>query len=738
MQPPAVPEPAVRRRRRRAPSPRRARSGDAAKTGPHGPRPATRPKAVNREEARHASKAARPKATTPPKRTTRSKRASEPTNGSAAEPSPEVQAAVDAKAGSEAEPATDVKLAATGKPAADDKPIAEVKPVAEESPVADDKPAAEDNPVAEDRTAANGGPAAEPEPVVAKPQRAHRRPDPRPHQLRRTRRPARRPPCPTSTRADVPAAGLSCARPAAASRCERRALGGLDHRRCRGLRGRQRARPRRRAAAAGAARGCLGCWRWRLASPSRAGFSWCVLFLLVAYIPDALVGPRAAYVLMAVGARRARCCAGSPGASAFRSRASCSPSRRSLLAYGIAAFFASRPRRRRRRDARPGQLTAVVALLMLLLDYPRVAAARGLGGGRGRRPAGGAWRSSSSSLRTSASTYGGFAGVLPDGDALRSAGPLNPNTFGQVLATSAVLAFYLACMQTRRWRRGCSPAAIAVACAVGVVYSQSRAALVALAIGALAIGAAPRRARCACSPPAACAAVVARPASCCRRPWYSASARSRDLVTTDPVALQDTALRGRASREPRRRPDVGATTRSSASARTTSRSTTWATPRRSGSTRDPSSAGAHNLYLESLAETGVLGALAFFACSALALSGAWRARSRLGGRDALLGEGLFVALGVFLITALTLQQRLRALPVDLPRPRPRRRAPGAGGRRDDGRAVFVALGRAGGVGLRRLSARARAAGPAASAPAAAGAAASCRCRSSSPRTTRPA
>ena len=51
--------------------------------------------------------------------------------------------------------------------------------------------------------------------------------------------------------------------------------------------------------------------------------------------------------------------------------------------------------------------------------------------------------------KTYGSTYGGFAGVLPAGDAMRSAGPLNPNPFGQVLATSAVLAFYLARMQSR-------------------------------------------------------------------------------------------------------------------------------------------------------------------------------------------------------------------------------------------------------------------------------------------------
>jgi hypothetical protein len=46
--------------------------------------------------------------------------------------------------------------------------------------------------------------------------------------------------------------------------------------------------------------------------------------------------------------------------------------------------------------------------------------------------------------------------------------------------------------------------------------------------------------------------------------------------------------------------------------------------------------------------------VAFFGVLWLALSGAWRARSRLPGGDALLGEGLAVALGAFLICAVTL------------------------------------------------------------------------------------
>jgi putative inorganic carbon (hco3(-)) transporter len=68
----------------------------------------------------------------------------------------------------------------------------------------------------------------------------------------------------------------------------------------------------------------------------------------------------------------------------------------------------------------------------------------------------------------------------------------------------------------------------------------------------------------------------------------------------------------------------------------------------------PQQRGAHNLYLESLAETGVVGAIAFLGVIWLALRGAWQARSRLRGADALLGEGLVVALAAFLICALTL------------------------------------------------------------------------------------
>jgi O-antigen ligase len=63
---------------------------------------------------------------------------------------------------------------------------------------------------------------------------------------------------------------------------------------------------------------------------------------------------------------------------------------------------------------------------------------------------------------------------------------------------------------------------------------------------------------------------------------------------------------------------------------------------------------AHSLYLESLAETGLLGSVPFFVLLGVALWRPWRARTQLDGESSLLAEGVFVALVAYLVTALTL------------------------------------------------------------------------------------
>ena len=252
--------------------------------------------------------------------------------------------------------------------------------------------------------------------------------------------------------------------------------------------------------------------------------------------------------------------------------------------------------------------------------------------------------------KTYGSTYGGFASVLPDGDALRSAGPLNPNPFGQVLATSAVLAFYLALSYTRPLARGCA-VALAGICVVALVYTQSRAALLALAVAAIVI-AVLRGVRPRVIVVAACA-VVALGSVVLPQGLVQRVDELSDAAESGGPTLADGSLRGRASENLAGLhmwtdhpllgvgPDnfeVHYQTYSAAI----------------GIDQRPEERGAHNLYLESLAETGVLGTVAFLGVLWLALGGAWRARSRLEGRDALLAEGIAVALVAFLVCAITL------------------------------------------------------------------------------------
>jgi putative inorganic carbon (HCO3(-)) transporter len=381
-----------------------------------------------------------------------------------------------------------------------------------------------------------------------------------------------------------------------------------------------------------------------------AQLRWClaaVLFLLVAYAPDVLAGRSATHALIALVLAGALL-----RAAAGRERFTLPPELPAFAALALAYVAASVGAADRAAAASETldlfSYGVIVALVILLIDTPmwlrRAVWAVAMGVGLLAVIA-----IVQQVTGTYGSSYGGFAGVLPAGDAMRSAGPLNPNPFGQILATSAVLAFYLARMETQPPARALA-GAIAIACAVAVVYTQSRAALIALLVVAIAIGLL-HGVRLRVLAVAVCGIILLGSFV------IPTSLRQRVDALSDSSAnasfRENHSLRGRTSENLAAirmwgdhpllgvGPDnfeVHYQTYSAAI----------------GIDQRAEQRGAHNLYLESLAETGLFGAVAFFAVLGLALSGAWRARARLEGRDALLGEGLAVALAAFLICALTL------------------------------------------------------------------------------------
>ncbi len=378
---------------------------------------------------------------------------------------------------------------------------------------------------------------------------------------------------------------------------------------------------------------------------------WClvaVLFLLVAYIPDVLATRSSAHALIAIilAGTLARWAAGRerltlpPELIAFGALA---------LAYICASVFASDRGAAAAETLDLLSYGAVVAMLLLLLDTTvwlrRAVWAVVAGIGLLALVA-----IVQQVTKTYGSSYGGFASILPAGDAMRSAGPLNPNPFGQILATSAVLAFYLARTESRLPARALA-AAISVACVLGVTYTESRAALIALLIVAVGIGAL-HGVRLRVLAIALCG-VIALGSLVLSHSLQQRVTSLSEAATSGGNTLDDGSLRGRKSENLAGlemwadHPLLGVGPDNFEGHYLKYSAKIGIDPR-------PERRGAHNLYLESLAETGLLGTIAFLGVLWLALSGAWRARSRLTGADALLGEGLFVALGAFLICAVTL------------------------------------------------------------------------------------
>jgi O-antigen ligase len=249
---------------------------------------------------------------------------------------------------------------------------------------------------------------------------------------------------------------------------------------------------------------------------------------------------------------------------------------------------------------------------------------------------------------TYGSTFGGLAHIEPDAGVMRSGGPLSANYFGQMLTVGAVLAGYVA-LAARGRRDRFIGILVMAACLVALAFTFSRGAIVGVVVAA-AVAALLRRARLAIVAGVAVGTVLV--VVFVMPPEVSRRVTSLQALVAPP-SERDSSLQGRASENLaalemwRAHPIEGVgpgnfelnyldySAEIGLDARAEARS-------------------AHSLYLESLAETGLLGSVPFFVLLGVALWRPWRARTQLDGESSLLAEGVFVALVAYLVTALTL------------------------------------------------------------------------------------
>jgi O-antigen ligase len=246
-----------------------------------------------------------------------------------------------------------------------------------------------------------------------------------------------------------------------------------------------------------------------------------------------------------------------------------------------------------------------------------------------------------------ARTYFGFSTAQVDqGGLIRSAGPLTTDWFGWELVPVTVLALYLALGAQKRNIRILAWSLFG-ASLLGLYFSFARASLIAICF-ALLLSALLRRVR-----PvtlgigiAVCVAALML--------FLPATAKNRLVQTIAPFRgegvanASDASVRYRAGENLAavdmflNHPYLGVGPGNYPVLYTKYSQTIALDPRPEG--RHP-----HNMYLEYLAETGLVGCLLILAFVGLALRGAWRARSVFSGRDRLLAEGVFVALVGFFI-----------------------------------------------------------------------------------------
>lgn len=249
-------------------------------------------------------------------------------------------------------------------------------------------------------------------------------------------------------------------------------------------------------------------------------------------------------------------------------------------------------------------------------------------------------------------SYLGFAAVQNDqGGLIRSAGPLSTDWFGWELVPVTVLALYLA-LGARTRKIKILAWSLFGASLLGLIFSFARASLIAICI-ALVLAALLRRVRLttlALGIAVGATALVL---------FLPANAKTRLVQSVQPLTgggvtmAEDASVRNRAGENLAAMhmfldyPVLGVGPGNYPVLYTTYSQTIALDSRNEG--RHP-----HNLYLEYLAETGIIGCALILALMGLALRGAWRARSVFEGRDRLLVEGVFVALvgyfvnGVFL------------------------------------------------------------------------------------------
>jgi putative inorganic carbon (hco3(-)) transporter len=253
------------------------------------------------------------------------------------------------------------------------------------------------------------------------------------------------------------------------------------------------------------------------------------------------------------------------------------------------------------------------------------------------------------------SDFAGFAQAKPEGAGVyRASGPLDPNFFGQVLVAVAMLALYLGLSARDGDGRLLGFAASGV-CLAACALTGSRGALVAAAAAfflLLLLAPVPRRLIATAGAVAVVASIIFLPTGLKARVGLPTSSADSQQV----AAVQkgsESALRGRESENLaalemfRDYPIFGVGPHNYPLQYLAYSEEIGLDPRLEQ--REP-----HSLYLGALAETGIVGGVALLVILWLALRGAWLARRRLAGRDALFAEGIFVALMTLLVAALFL------------------------------------------------------------------------------------